>query len=106
MLPFYLRGLTDVEFPHAQYRAEIDYLDTQLAGVFSLPRFRSAVVAFTSDHGESFGQHGVWWDHAELYPDSVHVPLILAWPGAPAGDQRRAAGIRSITRWQNHISFI
>ena len=85
MLPFYLRGLTDIEFPHAQYRAEIDYLDTQLAGVFSLPRFRSAVVAFTSDHGESFGQHGVWWDHAELYPDSVHVPLILAWPGAPAG---------------------
>jgi arylsulfatase A-like enzyme len=43
------------------------------------------VVAVTADHGESFGKHGVWYGHAGLYPDSVHVPLILSWPGAPAG---------------------
>ncbi|MDP6764187.1 MAG: sulfatase [Planctomycetota bacterium] len=95
MLPLYLKGLTDVHFPHAQYRAEVDYLDAQLAGVFSLPRFAAGIVAFTSDHGESFGQHGVWWDHAELYPDSVHVPLVLAWPGAPGGT-RSAAPVRQM----------
>ena len=86
-LPFHLKGLRDVEFPHTQYRAEIDYVDDQLARIFSLKRVQGGIVAFTADHGESFGQHGVYWDHAELYPDSVHVPLILAWPGAPGGTQ-------------------
>ncbi|MAF67273.1 MAG: hypothetical protein CMJ84_16655 [Planctomycetes bacterium] len=95
MLPLYLKGLTDVGFPHAQYRAEIDYLDSRLAEVFSVPRFASGITAFTADHGESFGQHGVWWDHAELYPDSVHVPLILVWPGAPAGT-RSGAPVRQM----------
>lgn len=90
-LPLYLRGVTDVEFPRAQYRAEIDYLDEQVGRVLARERFRAGVTAFTADHGESFGRHGVWWDHAELYPDSVRVPLILAWPGAPAGARCDAA---------------
>jgi arylsulfatase A-like enzyme len=86
-----LKGLTDVEFPRAQYRAEIDYIDSELARVLELGRFREGVTAFTADHGESFGAHGVWWDHAELYPDSLHVPLVLAWPGAPGGERRGEA---------------
>ena len=50
----------------------------------------TAIVAFTSDHGESLGEHGrVYWDHAELYPASVHVPLILTWPGAPVRSLRQ-----------------
>ncbi len=85
LIPYFLKGLTDVDYPYQQYRGEVDYVDVQMGRVLALDRMDSAVIAFTSDHGESFGEHGVWWDHADLYPQTVHVPLILSWPGSPEG---------------------
>lgn len=84
-LPVTMRGITDMEWPAAQYRGEIDYLDSQLAFVFEHERFTESVIAFSSDHGECFGAHGVYWDHAGVYPDTVHVPLIVSWPDGPKG---------------------
>ncbi|MDP6520142.1 MAG: sulfatase-like hydrolase/transferase, partial [Planctomycetota bacterium] len=43
-----------------------------------------------SDHGESLGAHDIYWDHRELYPDTLAVPLILAGPNVPKGQRRRA----------------
>jgi arylsulfatase A-like enzyme len=86
-LPLSMRGITDMEWPAAQYKGEIDYLDSQLAALFEVPRFREGVVAFTADHGECFGAHGVYWDHSGVYPDTIHVPLILSWPGGPSGER-------------------
>jgi arylsulfatase A-like enzyme len=85
LIPYFLTGLTDVDYPLQQYRGEVDYVDVQMGRVLALERMNSAVIAFTADHGESFGEHGVWWDHADLYPQTVHVPLILSWPGSPEG---------------------
>lgn len=39
------------------------------------------LVVVTSDHGESFGNQGLWFHHGGLYDDTVHVPLILRGPG-------------------------
>lgn len=89
-LPPFLTGLTDVDFPYQQYRAEVDYLDQQLGRVLEHPMFEAGIVGFTADHGEAFGEHGVFWDHAELYPTTVHVPMAVAWPGAPAGTRTKA----------------
>lgn len=84
-IPIYLRGLRDVDWLRARYMGEVGYLDSELARLFQRPRFQKAIVAFTADHGESLGGHGVWWDHAGMYQDSLHVPLILRWPGGPCG---------------------
>lgn len=89
LVPKHLAGLRDLDYVKAQYRGEVSYLDEQMARVLDLPRFDGAVIAFTADHGESFGTKGVYWDHAGLYPDRLRVPLVLRWPGAPAG--RRVA---------------
>jgi len=78
-----LTDLRDLEFPKAQYKAEITYLDSQLARVFAWPRCTNATIAMTADHGESFGEHNVFFDHAGAYPQNLHVPLILAGPGIP-----------------------
>jgi len=84
-LPPFLPGVRDLNWVVANYDGEATYLDGELARILERPRMRNAIVAFTADHGESFGDHGVWWDHAGLYPQTVNVPLIVAWPGAPAG---------------------
>lgn len=69
----------------ALYRAEVAYLDDCLGELLELPRVRAGIVAVTADHGESLGAHGIAFGHAELYPDTLHVPLLLSWPGAPEG---------------------
>lgn len=67
------------------YRAEVAYLDDCLGELLELPRVRAGIVAVTADHGESLGAHGIAFGHAELYPDTLHVPLLLGWPGSPKG---------------------
>lgn len=44
------------------------------------------LVVMTSDHGESFGDHGRFKHGSDLYRESIRVPLIFCWPGRiPAG---------------------
>jgi arylsulfatase A-like enzyme len=78
-------GLRDLEFQRARYRGEVSSLDRELGRLLGHPRLAGGVVAVTADHGESLGEHGIFWDHADLYPDTIHVPLILAGPGVSSG---------------------
>lgn len=84
-VPPNMSGVRDAEYVRAMYRGEVASADHQLARLFAHPRVRDGIVAFTGDHGEVLGRHGIWWAHKDVYPDTLHVPLILAWPGAPAG---------------------
>jgi arylsulfatase A-like enzyme len=74
----------------AQYDGEIAAVDAEVGRV--LEAFRASavrdttVVALTSDHGESLGEHDYYFDHGRnLFDPSLRVPLILVVPGAPAG---------------------
>lgn len=82
--------LRDIELPRAQYKAEISYLDTHLGSLLAHPSLQDAIIGFTADHGESLGAHGIYFSHDALYLDSIHVPLILRFPGGPAGVRSRA----------------
>jgi choline-sulfatase len=44
----------------------------------------NTLVVYTSDHGESLGEHGLFYKQCS-YEGSVGVPLLLAGPGVPAG---------------------
>jgi arylsulfatase A-like enzyme len=85
--PRWMPLVRDPEYVRALYRGEVSYLDTELARLFEHRRAASGVVALTADHGESLGQHDIWWRHKDLYPDTLHVPLVLAWPGATGGER-------------------
>jgi arylsulfatase A-like enzyme len=39
------------------------------------------VLVITADHGEQLGDHGLPVGHADIYRETVHVPLIVAAPG-------------------------
>ena len=77
-------GVRDLDYVDACYRAEVGYLDAELDRILARERFQRGIVAVTSDHGECLGTHG-GWHHRETLPHTLHVPLILAWPDAPAG---------------------
>ena len=77
--------IRDLEFVLAQYRSEITYLDETLGALFGEPEFDDAIIAFTADHGECLGTHGIFFKHTGLYSDTVDIPLILRWPDCPAG---------------------
>jgi arylsulfatase len=74
----------------AQYDGEIAAVDQEVGRLFDALREQDAlartVVLISSDHGESLGEHEYYFDHGEnLFEPSLHVPLILAVPGAKPG---------------------
>jgi len=76
-------------FASRLYDGEAAYVDQELgrllAGLEHSGRLEKTVVAVTADHGEGLGEHGEY-SHSYLIYDSVlHVPLIVAGPGVPAG---------------------
>ena len=80
----WLQGATDLQYPISQYMGEVSYLDNQIGALFSrlkeLGLYDNTIIAFTSDHGESLGEHGIYFDHRRLFEDTVKVPLILKIP--------------------------
>lgn len=90
-----LRGVRDQAWIEALYRGQVTALDRDLARLLDVPRVAGGIVALTSDHGESLGEQGIFWDHQGVYPAVLRVPLVLAWPGAPGGT-RVAAPVRQL----------
>ena len=79
----------------AYYRAEIAFLDDQLGRlVEALKRsqlYRQTLVAFLSDHGESFLDRGVdqAFGHRTLHREVSHLPLLLKPPESLGGPRRQ-----------------
>jgi arylsulfatase A-like enzyme len=57
------------------------------------PFAKSTSIIVTSDHGEAFGEHGMWRHGVELWDVVVKVPLVVHVPGAKP---RRIAARRSL----------
>ncbi len=79
----------DPEVYRALYDAEIRHFDAELGRLLGFLRARGllddALVLFTSDHGESMGEHDHWFCHGEnVFREQVSVPLILSAPGSAA----------------------
>ena len=46
------------------------------------------IVILNGDHGETLYDHECWFDHHGLYDVTLHVPLIIRYPGRiPAGSR-------------------
>ena len=68
------------------YAGEVRHVDRHLAPLLDeLPE--GAVRVLTADHGEALGEHGAWGHGLNLYREALSVPLILAGPGIPAGEE-------------------
>lgn len=69
----------------ALYYAMIAQIDDQFARILEAldetGQRDNTVIIFTSDHGESLGDHGLMCKGARFYEGLVRVPLIFSWPG-------------------------
>ena len=88
----WLTGVRDPRFPASQYAGEVSYVDQEIgalrAEIERLGLASRTILLVTADHGESLGEHGVWFDHAGLYEQSLRVPLIVWAPGHVSAARR------------------
>jgi arylsulfatase A-like enzyme len=85
----------------SQYDGEIAYLDDQLGKFFSrlklMGLYDSSLIIITSDHGELFGEHGLYYHRTSLYQGVVNVPLIIKYPFSKrVGSEKRMISLADL----------
>ena len=66
--------------------AYADYLTGMIVGrLESLGVYDETAVIVTSDHGENFGELGIYAEHATADEGTCKIPMIIKWPGAKKG---------------------
>jgi len=82
------------------YEGEVAYVDLILGKLFDYMKeknlFRSTLVIFTGDHGESLGQHGEETHGFFAYNSSIWIPLIISSPETAS---------RSVDDYVSHIDI-
>lgn len=78
----------DLEHVLALYDGEITYFDFYLGEMLTYLQnnnfLANALVMATSDHGDMFGEHGLWTHGNALYEEVLRVPLLMRYPGVIA----------------------
>lgn len=90
LMPGSVSNRADFEKMLTAYDASIAYVDHHVGVVLDeLERqgvLDDTAIIITSDHGDAFGEHGIYSDHVCADDCINHIPLIIKWPGvAPAG---------------------
>ena len=80
-----LGSVTDTNYVNALYDAEIRYLDDLLKDLDDYLMAQGikdeTMLVLFGDHGENLTEHDIYWDHCGLYDNTVHIPMIIRWPG-------------------------
>ena len=75
----------DAKVKLAKYWAQIELIDENIGRILDALKKsgqrENTVVIFTSDHGETAGDHGLNKKGCRFYEGLVRVPLIFSWPG-------------------------
>ena len=91
LMPDAVRTRKEFEQMVTGYDAAIAYVDHHIQIVLDeLDRqgvLDDAVIIFTGDHGDAFGEHGIYTDHV-CADECIHrIPLIVRWPGVAPADR-------------------
>lgn len=84
--------------PSALYDGEVRCTDDDIGRILDAIDRRigldNAILVFTSDHGEAFGEHGGHEHGHSLHREVTQIPLIIAAPGLRVG--RTACPVRAV----------
>jgi len=85
--PWDAGSMDDVKAIFDGYDVGIRYADDAVGVVMNkldeLGVLEDTAVLVSSDHGEAFGELGVYADHQAADEATCHIPSILRWPGLP-----------------------
>lgn len=86
----------------SQYDAAIKYVDDQIATIISTLKkidiYDDTLFVIHSDHGEAFGENGVYFDHgATVSLEQIHIPLIIKLPGERGGIYSHPVSLLDLT---------
>jgi arylsulfatase A-like enzyme len=78
-------GISDKDYVVAQYDGAVAYMDACIARIFTqleaMNILDETIVIINGDHGETLYDHECWFDHHGIYDVTLHVPLIIRYPG-------------------------
>lgn len=85
LMPDSVNNRADFEHMIAGYDASIRYVDYELGRVIDFLKkeglYEDTVIIISGDHGDAFGEHGIYSDHV-CADECIHnIPLIVRWPG-------------------------
>ena len=83
----WLRGLDYYAWLHIELDRSLARL---LDALDALGLYDDTVIAYTSDHGDACGSHGLRAKLPCVYDEVMGVPLIVKAPGVPAGGRTEA----------------
>jgi arylsulfatase A-like enzyme/cytochrome c-type biogenesis protein CcmH/NrfG len=71
------------------YSGEVAFVDAQLGFFFDdlekKGKLEKTVIIITADHGEAFGEKDETYHGFFAYDNTIHIPLILSYPGDAPG---------------------
>lgn len=81
-----ISGISDDEFYASRYARAVRATDQEVGRLLERlraeDRYDDALIIFHSDHGESFTERNIWFDHGYgAYEEQLHVPLVVKLPG-------------------------
>lgn len=87
--PGRLDSLEDVKKLFDGYDTGIAYADKLIGQIFDklkeLGIYEETAIIVTADHGENFGELGLYAEHATADHPCCHIPLVIRWPGGQKG---------------------
>lgn len=74
----------EIEALKGLYDGEISYIDYKIGEFVNFLKkedlYDNTLIVITADHGEHFGEHGLYSHVASLYEPILHIPLIIKYP--------------------------
>lgn len=84
-----IRDMNDLHLFIDGYDCGIRYMDTHIAQLFDALAgegvFDDLVIIISADHGENFGELGIYAEHATADHITCRIPMIIRWPGGRTG---------------------
>jgi len=82
------------------YDAEIRYTDDALRDLFAMlgavGLLEDAVIAVVADHGESLGEHGLFFGHWDVLWENARVPMVVVHPDGRFAGRRVEEMVRTV----------
>ena len=89
LMPDGVYSRRDFEHMLTGYDASIAYVDDHIGQVLQKLKdndmLEGTAIIISSDHGDAFGEHGIYSDHVCADECIHHIPLVIKWPGVKAG---------------------